>query len=326
MGVKRMFWRIKPYPTLIIICNLLLLAAIGFAYLGAPSSATAGDRHAWWLLLLSSIAVNVLTSFGAVLFGVSRIEREMQKYELQRNLGIVIDFWGRDALRANGFHIIYGGTLGAFRDDEKQYSSLATIYSIQALEEVFGLILGDEPSPRHTAFDKVDPKQAAQAQYNIILLGGYVSIPVLKEFPVRANLPYLQDFSDTNRRRVILVREERVSELSDTNDITSDYALVTIAVEASGRHLFWFSGNYGIATYGALLAATRNDARLQLGRPEPGEYFQAIVRVWSVQNSTLDPDHKEIEVSESISGKLPKDFSLAWLWPQPTPAATVSGS
>jgi hypothetical protein len=211
-----MLWRVRPYRNLIIICIFLLCAAIGFAYLGTPSSQTATDRHAWWLLLSSSIAVNVLTSFGAVLFGVSRVEREMQKYELQRNLGLLADFWGRDSLRVNGFHIVYGGTLGAFRDDERQYSSLATIYSIQALKEIFGKIERDVAVPPHTAFDRLDAKQAADARYNIILLGGYLGIPILTEFPRRANLPYVQDFSDKNRRRIILVREqERISEFNE---------------------------------------------------------------------------------------------------------------
>jgi hypothetical protein len=320
-----MSWRIPPYRTLILICIGFLAVAFGFGFWGSYPTPPGGDPNAWWRLTISSIAVNALTSFGAVLFGISRIEREMQKYENQRNLGILMDFWGREPLRSNGFRIFYGGALGAFRDDEKQYSSLATIYSIQALQEMFGRILNDGPLPHHTAFDKVDPAQASSAQYHIILLGGYLSIPVLEDFPKRANLPYVQDFSDKDRRMIKVVQKPRVSELNkDTNDIVEDYAVVTIAVEGSGRHLFWFSGNYGIATYGALLAATRNNPRLQLGKPNAGEFFQAVVRVWSVQESTLEPDHEEIEICDTISGNLPEDFSIGWLWPSVKQTARVT--
>jgi hypothetical protein len=321
----RMLWRNKPYRILILICGGFLAVAFGFGFWANHSTPPGGDPNAWWRLTVSSIAVNALTSFGAVLFGISRIEREMQKYEIQRNLGIVMDFWGREPLRANGFRIIYGGNLGAFRDDEKQYSSLATIYGIQALKDMFAKILNDEPVPHHVAFSKVDPEQASNAQYNVILLGGYLSIPVLEDFPKRANLPYVQDFSNTDKRLIKVVQKPLVSELSkDTKDIVEDYAVVTIAVEGSGRHLFWFSGNYGIATYGALLAATRNNPRLQLGKPEAGEFFQAVVRVWSVQESTLDSSHEAIEICDTISGKLPADFSIGWLWPSAQATATIA--
>jgi hypothetical protein len=321
-----MLWSRKPYLTLILICVVFLVVAFGFGFWGSYPTPPGGDPNAWWRLTISSIAVNALTSFGAVLFGISRIEREMQKIENRRSLGIIMDFWGRQHLRSNGFRIFYGGTLGAFRDDGPQYTSLATVYSLQALKEMFGRILGDDPTPGDMAFHEVVPEQASGAKFHVILLGGYLSIPVLENFPKQANLPFVQDFSDKDRRLIRAVQKVLVSELStDTHDIVQDYAVVTIAVESSGRHLFWFSGNYGIATYGALLAATRNNPRFQLGKPVAGEYFQAIIRVWSVKKSKLEPDHEDIEICETISGKLPTDFSIGWLWPSAKQTATIAG-
>jgi len=313
-------WQYRYQILLVWMFVAFVLVAFGFALWASYPPQAGVDPNAWWRVTISAIAVNALTSFGAVLFGLNRledhIERELQKSDFLRNFGLLVDFWGRESLRSNGFCIIYGGKLGAFRDDEHQHSSLATIYSLQALKEMFGKIFDKQFAPVDKAFDRVNAKEEAAAPYNIILLGGYVSIPVLEEFPKRAKLPYRQDFSDPDRRLIRVVDEERVSVLDEhTNHIVEDYALVTIAVESSGRHLFWFSGNYGIGTYGALLAATRNNPRLQMGKPEPGHYYQAVIRVWSVKESTLDPEHKEIEIYDYVTSKLPKDFSIGWLWP-----------
>jgi len=313
--LKRLTWL---HWTVFLALMSLFVGAFLFAYW-----ATLSNPQSWSLGVWSAICVNALTSTAAVLIGLSRIEADLQRFARQKSLGILVDFWGRDELRSNGFKVIYGGELGSFRDDTHQRTSLATIYSIQELAKTLGVVAPELPPLKYAAFTDVDATEVATGRYHIILLGGYLSIPTLKEFQQRANLPYRQDFSNQNNRKVIVVRDvERISEI-DNDKIVTDYAVVTIAVDSSGRHLFWLSGNYGIATYGAVLAATRNEPRLQLGKPATGHYYQAIIRVSSVRDDKLEPDHPHIEICDRIDGQLPPNFSLASLWPLPAAAGTV---
>jgi hypothetical protein len=306
--------RSRPYSILLGICAGSLVVAILSAYLGR----SAGDNNIWTWALTSSIAVNVMTSFVAVLLGINHLEREIRNQERLRQLTNLIGFWGRENFRSEGFKIFYGGKLGAFRDDEQQYSSLATIYGVQALTEMFNNIFPGQDAPEHMSFDNVKPNDAKRGSYHVILLGGYMSIKVLERFPDLADLQYTQDFSDPEMRRIRIGRKTDIAtELDDRNDITTDYAMVTIAVEESGRHLFWFSGNYGIGTYGALLTATRNEECCRFEHPGKGRFYQAIIKVSSVRESSIEPDHEDITIEKFCSGHLPKGFSIGWLWEPP---------
>src|SRR5437764_7098359 len=94
-GLKRTTWL---HWTVFFILLALLVGAFWFAYLGSLK-----NPSPWHLAVWSAICVNALTSAAAVLIGLSRIEADLQRFARQKSLGVLVDFWGRDELRSNGF-------------------------------------------------------------------------------------------------------------------------------------------------------------------------------------------------------------------------------
>jgi hypothetical protein len=200
------------------------------------------------------------------------------------------------------------------RDDGLTNSSVATIRSVQDLERILGDIYGDDSSVSSGAFNSFSHDQIANSQRHVILLGGYLSISSLKGLPEKAGFSYHQDFEDKNARKVIVGASKSYTTES-TNKVSCDYAIVTVAVEYySRRALVWISGNFGLGTYGAIIAAINQTKPLQFQTPDPGYYYQAVVRITNIDDEWLRPDHQDYEICDSIGGTMAKDFGVAWIW------------
>jgi hypothetical protein len=151
-----------------------------------------------------------------------------------------------------------------------------------------------------------------------VLLGGYLSIPGLKDFPSKAGVTYHQDFEQKGRKVVLgsVSRPSRIFESRlDTAEelVVEDYGVVTLITEKDKRSIVWLSGNYGLATYGAVLFLTRPELIEKLEIPQPGHYTQLVLRIDKIENNELLPDHRDIRVCTTQSGDLHPDFSLSMI-------------
>lgn len=282
--------RRAKYPTLF--CAFL----IGLFFAGE----TFGDRYKntlWFSGMLEPFLINMLATFAVLFLGYNRLVKHLDQQAQRRELGSVIDFWSFQN-PSRGFLIIYGGELGSFIDDTRTQSSLSTIYSIARIEEILRKIYGNSISIETKSVGDIKDLSNYRQRY-IIILGGYLSIPQMKEAQTELGLPFVQDFDHPPARKIMTQSlsggAATWESLIENGPVRMDYALVT-RLAAGGASVLWFSGNSGLGTYGSVLFFTSPNPT-EDGTKFPVEGArQFIIEVQDIQDNKIDASHRAFHV------------------------------
>jgi len=305
---------------------ILLIINIYIAYQGSNSTQQELENRYWQYHTLASLAANALAMYLILFLGLHHFQHYWDSFPARKRLGQLYHFWHSPDALSLGFNIYYGGKLGAWRDDEKIVSSLATLYSIESLKRCLFLCFGNKLAVDTKPLPEANNITDTDRTRHVIVLGGYLSVPPIKDFSKKAKFICYQNFDDLNQRRVVVAGVDPTSYTThlENNKIEYDYAILTIAVEKeSNRHFYWFSGNYGLATYGAVLLATGNVKNPGIKCPNPGNYSQYIIHVRGITNEEMPDNHSDLVIETTMHKDLPLDFSINLLWnssnKQPTP-------
>jgi hypothetical protein len=298
-----------------LVCFLLFVSAAVTA--GVAAYLSPGTR--WVVAILAFVSagfLNALAAFVVIWLRIDRLQAELKnhekKQEMRGQLGSALAFWDRKAFASNTVIIVYGGGLSSMRGSRSEAPGAATAKSVEEVERVLKLVHRDVKIVRCGVADLTLAKVETPS-IQLIILGGYLTVKPLEQLRLEANLPYWQELTKPEDRKVICNHITRSSELQDDR-VVKDLALVTIIVEATGRHVLWISGNYGLGTFGAVLALTRPGAAEGLSYPDPGFYRQVVVEIGSIENEWIEFDHAQLMCGDPITGALPPNFSISTLW------------
>jgi len=271
-------------------------------------SARKEESMYWLYTVVSSLFISMLATYLVVFFGLDTFQEYVRDVESRKKSWEACKFWGlwdRDIRKVT---ICYGGTLGEWLDDKVSKSSLATVYSIERLKDFFRNHLDGSVQVGVHAFgencSRLLPANALDG--DLIVLGGYISIKPLKD--IHKKFRFYQNFDDENDR--ILVANGDIRSNKVDGMITSDVCLVTVVDAGSGRRLYWFSGNYGLGTYGAISALTGGWPEFKVIDLPPGGYVQYVIETLSIVNQELTSEHSLFGCLDRLFTYLPGDSSV----------------
>uniref|UniRef100_I2Q6I5 Uncharacterized protein n=1 Tax=Desulfovibrio sp. U5L TaxID=596152 RepID=I2Q6I5_9BACT len=306
---------------------ILFATALAIAIMGSAKAQPSDNSDYWLYTILASLVVNALATYIVLFLGLPHFQKYLKHLAAKKRGKEIVKFWDLQNSLIKKITIYYGGKLGTWRDGEGRtssthYSSLPTIYSIQRLKERIGFYFGDRYTVESKQFPVDNHFTDDDNDSHVIILGGYLSIPILKQFSENTGFMHSQNFEDRSKRITKIGQKDFPTNVINGEPITSDYALLTVAVEKKTQKcLYWFSGNCGFGTFGAVLAATEESNRCNLLLPKPGSYTQCLIETKDIANEEMFLNHNSFDASFHINTKLPEDFTLEKLWastPHPT--------
>jgi hypothetical protein len=271
-----------------------------------------------WGSTLESFTISLIASFAAVLVGVNSLQRYIDATDRKKKLGNMKDFWEVEDPKA-GFVIVFGGQIGDFLDDEPTVTSEATMRSLAKLMAAIMEVHGSTVDIFVENY--VDFKKAEHGNRNLVLLGGYLSVPPVEDIAIEASFPYRQNLQDSENRLIIrsgdgVASVERKSERkidSKSKPVLLDWAFIAKVQEVDVKKTaFFFSGNYGAGTYAAVLAATSRDAPYLNCKTHPGGSKQWIIEARNVTPQTLrqsDLKNIHVETDEEFNAEIDHIFT-----------------
>lgn len=303
------------HPWWVLIGLIFINALIAFS--GSTLKAVDNNSSYWFYTTIGSLSTNALAVYVVLFLGFHHFQTIYEILVSKNRMNFTYELWESTNAKKNGFKIYFGGDLGSMRDDMPTKSCLATHYSIHLLTDNLIKCYGKKIKIHTEPFPLATKENHIEKHMDIIILGGHVAIPKLKQFSESSGFIFYQNFDDPDNRRIIFSAEKSrnyVSKLGGDASNDVDYALLTIVVEKhSGRHLYWFSGNFGIGTYGAVIMATRKN-HPKLRKPTPGRYNQYIIRVNDIYNERITESHGSIDIAKDASTDLPSEFNINTLW------------
>jgi len=286
-------WYSKKKPLLWFLFALVV-AVLG-ADLGEYGAARMG--RLWVLSLISSFSVNIAAVLMLAIVGYDKMLEDIKRKENLQRLGTVEQFWRMPDVKSRSIVIVYGGNLGTFLDNTDVPTSLATVYGIHELKHFFESYWNCGDSVKVFSEDEFVQNRKECTRAHLILLGGAMSIKSKELSSVILALNVAQSGDDQHRQLIPTIQRDLTypSHKNEKGDVEVDYGIVVGTIEReSKRHFYWFSGNYGLATYAGILLATQERGDGTFKRLEEGKACKVVIEVCNIINSKLTRNHENI--------------------------------
>jgi hypothetical protein len=293
---------------------IFILTAVSTVAIAIKGSSAQSPTPYWLFTIVASILTSSLSIYLAILMG-KPLEKHLEEILQRQELGAaVLALWEVENVKETGFIALHGGAEWSWRDDIKSRWSPSTAYSIFKLEKFLTAVYTGRAFFEFLPLKRYQDTSLMRSRH-IVLLGGIISTPEVNNLYGQIALPFgqlIDDKDDTKRYITVKANDGRYPSTISDNKVITDYGTITlIREEKSGRRMYWFNGNFGFATFGAILLMTRNDHAKLLPFPKRGHYVQAIVEVSNIINEEMDENHQSLRLILPVEeGVLPDNFSI----------------